>query len=226
MKRGKRYVALREKMSPEKIYTIDEALSLIKEGVAIKFDESVEVHAHLSVNAKKGDEQVRGTVVLPHGSGKKIRIGVVTEQQAKEAKNAGADVIGGEELASEIASGKVPDIDVLLATPEMMPKLAKAAKVLGPRGLMPNPKTETVTQDIAKSIDLLKKGKIHFKVDNTGNIHQVIGKRSFDAEKLKENYSAILAALQKARPNTQKGPFIKSLSLCATMGPSVRVQIS
>ncbi len=225
MKHGKKYRAVVEKMDLKKVYAIDEALTLVHGGKIAKFDESVEVHVKLNIDPKKGDEQVRGTVVLPHGTGKTLKIAVVTSTKTKDAEEAGADLIGAEELIEKIKNGKADAFDVLLATPEMMPKLAAVAKILGPRGLMPSPKTETVTEKIKESVEMLKKGKASYKNDNSGNVHQVIGKLSFDESKLKENYEAIIDAITKARPAGIKGKYVISISICSTMGPGLRIQL-
>lgn len=221
MKRGKKYGAIAEKVEKNKLYEIEEALTLVKEGKIAKFDESVEVHIKLDIDNKK--DQVRGTVVLPHGTGKTKKVVVITSTKEKEAKEAGADLVGAEELIEKIKNGKAGNFDVVVATPEMMPKLAQVAKVLGPKGLMPSPKTETVTDKIKETVDSLKKGKAAFKNDNTGNVHQVIGKLSFDTAKLKENLEAIVEAVEKARPAGVKGAYVKSITVCSTMGPAVKI---
>jgi len=223
MKHGKKFRAAQEKVERNKIYTIEEAIKLVLENKIAKFDESVEVHARLSIDTKKGEEQVRGTVVLPHGTGKMKKVAVITTTKAAEAKEAGADVIGGEEIIEQIKAGKLEAVDVIVATPEMMPKLAQVAKILGPRGLMPSPKTETVTDKIKETVEMLKKGKSSFKNDNTGNIHLVIGKTSFDAIKLQENLTAFMDAMTKAKPAAVKGRFVTTVSLCSTMGPGIKV---
>jgi len=225
MKRGKKYKAIAEKVEKNKLYSAEEAFALVKEGKIAKFDESIEVHIRLGLDTKKGDQQVRATVVLPHGIGKTKRIAVVTSTKAKEAKEAGADIIGAEELIEKIKLGKIDGFDVLVATPEMMPKLAPVAKVLGPRGLMPSPKTETVTDKIKETIEMLKKGKLSFKNDGAGVIHQVIGKMSFDVKKLQENYTAFFDAVSKAKPAGVKGKYILSVSVCSTMGPGVKIAL-
>ncbi len=212
-------------MDLKKVYAIEEALTLVHGGKIAKFDESVEVHVKLNIDPKKGDEQVRGTVVLPHGTGKTLKIAVVTSSKVKDAQEAGADLVGGEELIEKIKIGKAEAFDVLLATPEMMPKLAAVAKILGPRGLMPSPKTETVTDKIKEAVEMLKKGKASFKNDNTGNVHQVFGKLSFDEKKLKENYEAIVEAITKARPAGVKGRYLVSISICSTMGPGLKISL-
>ena len=223
MFRGKKYKAVAEKVEKNKLYTVEEALTLVKETKLAKFDESVEVHVRLAVDPKKGDQQVRAAVVLPHGIGKAARIAVITSTKATEAKEAGADYVGAEDLIEKIKLGKMEEVDVIVASPEMMPKLATVAKILGPRGLMPSPKTETVTDKIKEAVEMLKKGKLSFKNDNTGNVHQVIGKLSFDAKKLEENYATFLDAIQKARPSGIKGKYVMTISICSTMGPGIKV---
>jgi large subunit ribosomal protein L1 len=225
MKHGKKYKAIAEKVEKNKLYSAAEAFALVKEGKVAKFDESVEAHIKLGVDPKKGDQQVRGAVVLPHGIGKTKRIAVITSTKAKEAKEAGADIVGAEDLIEKIKLGKLDGFDVLVASPEMMPKLAPAAKILGPRGLMPSPKTETVTDKIKEAVEMLKKGKLSFKNDNAGVVHQVIGKLSFDAKKLEENYAAFIEAINKAKPTGVKGKYMISVSVCSTMGPGVKVSL-
>lgn len=224
MKHGKKYRAVAEKIEANKIYPIEEAINLAKESKTAKFDESVEAHIRLAIDTKKGEEMVRGNVVLPHGTGKSKKVAVITTTKAAEAKKAGADLVAGEELIAEIKSGKT-DFDVLVSTPEMMPKLAQVAKILGPKGLMPSPKTETVTQDIQKTVEMLKKGKASFKNDNSGNIHLVFGKVSFETEKLKENFSSFVDAVRKAKPDAVKGTYILSVTICSTMGPGIKVAL-
>ena len=225
MKHGKKYKAIAEKVDKNKTYSAQEAFALVKEGKVAKFDESVEVHIKLGVDTKKGDQQVRGAVVLPHGIGKTKRIAVITSTKAKEAKEAGADIVGAEDLIEKIKLGKLDGFDVLVASPEMMPKLAPAAKILGPRGFMPSPKTETVTDKIKEAVEMLKKGKLSFKNDAAGVVHQVIGKLSFDAKKLEENYAAFFEAINKSKPAGVKGKYIVSISVCSTMGPGVKVSL-
>lgn len=209
----------------ENILSISEAIKIVKEGAKAKFDESVEVHVRLATDPKKSDQQVRGVAELPHGTGKKVKIAVFTSTQKNEADLAGADIAGGEELIDKIrTSGKI-DADIAIATPEMMPKLATIAKILGPKGLMPNPKNQTVTPKVKEVIDSLKKGRADFKSDDSGNIHQVIGKVSFDAEKFEENFKSFIEAIRKSKPESIKGKFVKSVSICSTMGKSVKVAI-
>ncbi|MFA5777262.1 MAG: 50S ribosomal protein L1 [Parcubacteria group bacterium] len=225
MFRGKKYKQAFEKVEKDKKYTIEEAVKIIKENKIAKFDESVEIHVKMAIDPKKGEQQVRGAVVLPHGTGKTKKVAVITSTKAKEAKDAGADVVAGEEIIEKIKNNKFGNFDILVATPEMMPKLAQVAKILGPRGLMPSPKTETVTDKIKETVEMLKKGKVSFKNDDGSNIHQVIGKISFDENKLKENITVFLEALQKAKPQTLKGKYIIGISICSTMGPGVKIII-
>lgn len=223
MKHGKKYRASFEKIDKNKAYSIEEAVKIIKDNKTAKFDESIEIHIKTGVDPKKSDQLVRGMVVLPHGTGKSKKIAVITSTSAAEAKAAGADIVGGEELIDKIS--KKIDFDVLVATPEMMPKLAKVAKILGPKGLMPNPKTETVTTKIKEAVEALKKGKASFKNDDTGNIHQVIGKVSFAEEKLAENIKTFLESVNKVKPAGLKGKLIGSATLCSTMGPGIKINL-
>ncbi len=227
MARSKRYQESAKKVNPEKLYLIDEAVKLVKETSTTKFDGSVELHVRVGIDATKGEQQVRGTVPLPHGSGKTVKIAVFAEgEKAKEAKAAGADVVGGAELVEEIkATGKF-SFEIALATPDMMKHLAKVAKILGPKGLMPSPKNETVTNDVVKTVGELKKGKIAFKNDTTGNVHMVIGKISFAPDQIKENFLAAMDAVRKAKPASSKGTYIQYVSLNATMGPGIAVSLA
>jgi len=204
---------------------ITEAIAEIKKNAKAKFDESVEAHFRLDIDPKKSDQQVRGVAVLPNGTGKSVKVVVFTTTQKKEAEAAGAELVGGEELIDKIKSSGKIDADVAIATPEMMPKLATVAKILGPKGLMPNPKNQTVTPKVTEVIEALKKGRADFKNDNSGNIHQAIGKVSFDAAKLEENFKALLEAVRKAKPEGAKGKFIKNVSICSTMGKGVQVNL-
>lgn len=208
----------------KKVYTLDEAISLVKETSGVKFDASVEVHANLGIDPKKGEQQIRATVRLPHGTGKTKTIAAfVSPEKEAEAKAAGADFVYGEEEIKKIKDTGKFDFEIAVTTPDMMPKLAAAAKVLGPKGLMPNPKTETVSPNLKKMIEELKKGKVTFKNDDTSNVHQSVGKVSFSEAQLKENIIAFMEALKKARPSTAKGTYIKSLTVCTTMGPAIRL---
>ncbi len=208
----------------ETIYSFDEALKLVKDNASAKFDESLEVHIRTGIDPKKGEQQVRSTCILPHGTGKTKKVAVFTENE-KEAKDAGADVVGGKELIAEIKSKGAIDFEIAVATPEMMRELAQIAKILGPKGLMPSPKNETVTKDVPKTVKELKGGKVAFKNDETSNIHQVIGKISWDESKLKENYEVFLSQVTKAKPATIKGIYVRAISICSTMGPGVKVEV-
>jgi len=224
MARSKRYQEVSKKVDKEKLYTIEEALPLLKETSTTKFDASIELHIRLGIDVSKGDQQVRGTLTLPHGSGKTVKIAAfVEEEHQKEAKAAGADIVGGEELITKIQnSGKI-EFDVAIATPGMMKHLAKIARILGPKGLMPSPKNETVTPDVKDTINQIKKGKMTFKNDATGNGHLIIGKNSFKQEHLQENLLVALEAIKKAKPAGSKGTYMKTLSINATMGPGIRI---
>lgn len=223
MKRGKKYRAIADKIDKNNVYSVEEAVKLMKENKIAKFDESVEVHIKTNVDTKKGDQQIRGTVILPHGTGKSKIVAVITSTSEKEAKEAGADIVGGEELIEKFS--KKINFDVLVATPEMMPKLAKVAKILGPKGLMPNPKTETVTTKIKETVEALKKGKAAFKNDDTSNIHQPVGKISFEDNKLAENIKAFIEAIEKSKPATFKGKLIANITVCSTMGRGIRIKV-
>jgi large subunit ribosomal protein L1 len=224
MKRGKTYRAQAEGIDSQKLYTLDEALDILKKTKRAKFDETVEFHAGLNIDPKKGDQQVRAAATLPHGTGKSVRVAVATTTKTDEAKAAGADLVGAEELIETIKGGTI-DFDVLVATPEMMVKLAPVAKVLGPRGLMPNPKTETVTQNVAETVEALKKGKVSFKNDAGANVHCPVGKVSFTQEQLAQNIRDFKDALEKTKPATVKGKFIKSAYICSTMSPAIRLEL-
>lgn len=227
MPRSKRYQELAKKIDPKKLYLVDEAVALLKETAKTKFDGSVELHVRLGIDASKGEQQVRGTVPLPHGSGKSVKIAVFAEgDKAAEAKKAGADVVGGVELIEEIkTTGKI-NFELAVATPDMMKHMAKVAKVLGPKGLMPSPKNETVSADVAKTVAELKKGKVAFKNDTTGNIHMVVGKVSFSPEQIKANVNAAVDAIRKAKPASSKGTYLQHISLNATMGPGIAVSMA
>ncbi len=207
-------------------YSPTEALAIVRKLTKSKFDASVEVHFRLGINTKKGDQQVRASVSLPHGTGKTIKVAAfVTPDKEKEVKEAGADFVGGEELIKEIKKTEKTDFQVAIAEPALMKNLAVIAKILGTRGLMPSPKNDTVTANPAKTVQDLKKGKISFKNDDTANIHTVIGKISFDDQKLLENYAALLETIQKSRPSSAKGTFIRNISLSSSMSPGVKVLI-
>lgn len=222
---GKRYEALLTKIEKGKAYDPDEAFKLIKELGTAKFDESVEVHIKLNIDPKKTDQTVRGSVLLPHGIGKTKRVlAFVKGEKVKEAQDAGADYIGDQEIVDKILSGWM-DFDSVIATPDMMPVISKLGKVLGPRGLMPNAKAGTVTTDVERVIKEIKMGKIEIKTDKLGNIHSIIGKVSFEEEKLKENFFALIDAILKAKPSSVKGQFIKSIFITTTMGPSLKLDL-
>lgn len=229
MKHGKKYRAIEEKFDRKVVYSLEEAVKIVKENKIAKFDESIEVHVKTNIDPKKGDQQIRSTVSLPHGTGKTKKVAVITTlaDKLEEAKKSGAEIVGGEELIEEIKSGKIfgqGGFDVLIATPEMMPKLAPVAKILGPKGLMPNPKTETVTAKIAETVEALKKGKAAYKNDNSANIHQAVGKVSFEDTKLVENIKAFLDSLEKAKPVAFKGKLISGITICSTMGLGVKIK--
>lgn len=227
MAKSKRINKLSEQIDKEKNYTYEEAITLSKKLTSNKFDETVEVHLRLGIDPKKGDQQVRSTVVLPHSFGKaKTVAAFVPESKAKEAKEAGADVVYTEDNIPELQkSGKI-NFEIAVSVPEMMKNIAPLAKFLGPKGLMPSPKNETITQNLKKTIEELKKGKIAFKNDDSANIHQAIGKVSTDDKKLLENLEAFVQAVQKAKPETAKGTFLQSGTLCTTMGPGIKLDIT
>lgn len=224
-KKSKRYQEEMKKIDAKKVYSPTEALQLIKEGAKTKFDQSVEVHIRLGIDPKAPDQIVRGGVVLPHGTGqtKKV-IAFVTPDLAEQAKKAGADLIGDEETINTIRTTGRCDFEVAVAVPQVMKKLGPIARILGQKGLMPNPKNETVTTNVSKTIADIKKGKANFRSDDSGNLHQVIGKVSFAAEHLSENFTTLIDAVQKSKPDTLKGTFFNSVSLCSSMGPSIRVK--
>ena len=222
MKKGKRYAEAAKLVDSTKAYEAKEALELIEKMPKPKFDETVELHVKLGVDSKHADQQVRGTVVLPHGTGKTQRVLVFAKgDKAKEAEAAGADFVGAEELIPKIEKENWFDYDVIVATPDMMGIIGRLGKVLGPKGLMPNPKSGTVTMDVTKAISEIKSGKVEYRLDKTNIIHLGIGKVSFGAEKLAENYNTIIDAIIKAKPAAAKGQYIKSVAVATTMGPSV-----
>lgn len=227
MPRSKRYNELKKLVDSKKLYSPSEAVALVKQTSTTKFDGSVEVHMNLGIDPKKGEQQVRTTLVLPHASGKVKKVAAfVPGDKEKEAKDAGADLVGGEELIDEIVkTGKI-EFDIAVATPDMMPKMARVAKILGPKGIMPNPKTETVGTNVKRMIEELKRGKVTAKNDATGNIHQIIGKASLDDAKLLQNFTAVVEAVRKAKPASAKGTYIATLVLTSTMGPGVNVDPS
>lgn len=228
MKKGKKYIKAMELVEKHKAYTKEEAIELVKKTSTSNFDGSVEIAVRLNVDTKKTDQQVRGALVLPNGTGKAKRVLVLTKNdaQSKAAKDAGAEFVGGEDLIDKIAKENWLDFDVIIATPEMMPLLGKIGKLLGPRGLMPNPKTGTVTTDVAKAIEDVKKGRIEFRTDSYGNVHAIIGKVSFDEAKLVENLDAFMNVIIKSKPTTVKGQFIKNVSVSSTMGPGIKIDLN
>jgi len=224
--RSKRYKES-EKVLPEKekTYSLKEAISTLKKMKVPKFDSSVDLHFQLNVDSKKSDQMVRGTVVLPHGTGKKVKVAVFCRgEHEKIAKDAGADYIGSNELIDKVAAGFM-DFDCVIATPEIMKDLSKLGKVLGPRGLMPSPKTGTVTNDIAKAIEDVRKGKVEFRVDKQGGLHLAVGKISFDEDKLCDNASCVINAINEAKPSSIKGKFLTSLFINSSMNPGLRLEI-
>ena len=223
-KASKKYVEASSKVDKNKLYTIEEAVKLVKETSFSKFDGTVEVAFKLNVDPKKADQQLRGSLVLPNGTGKTKKILVLAKgDQATEAKNAGADFVGDLDLINKIETENWFDYDVIIATPEMMPALGKIGKVLGPKGLMPNPKTGTVTMTPAKTIEDIKKGIVEYKTDTFGNVHSIIGKVSFTEDKLAENLKYIINVIVKAKPTTVKGNYIENISISATMGPGIKI---
>ena len=227
MKRSKRYVSNLEKLDKNKAYSAIEAVKLVKETSNAKFDSTIEVAMNLNLDTKKNDQQLRGAVVLPNGTGKTKRILVLAKgDQAKAAKEAGADFVGDLDMIQKIEKESWFDYDVIIATPEMMPMLGKIGKLLGPKGLMPNPKTGTVTMDTAKAIEETKKGKVNYRTDSFGNVHGIVGKASFDDAKLVENLKAFVEAIMKVKPSTVKGAYVKNVSISSTMGPGVKIDLT
>lgn len=209
----------------EKVYSLEEAVKLVKEANFVNFDASVEVSMNLNVDTRHADQQIRGAMVLPHGTGRSQKVLVVTQgAKEQEAKDAGADFVGGKEILEEIQGGWM-DFDVIVATPDMMGELGKLGRILGPKGLMPNPKTGTVTMDVAKAVEEIKKGKIEYRVDKDGNLNTLVGKLSFSEEALRENIEAIYDTIVKSRPAAVKGYFIRNFVISSTMGPGIKVEI-
>ena len=227
MKKSKRYIANLEQVDKTKTYSIEEAVKLAKATSNAKFDSTLEVAINLNLDVKKADQQLRGAVVLPHGTGKSKRILVLAKgDQAKAGKDAGADFVGDMDMITKIEQENWFDYDVIIATPEMMPMLGKIGKLLGPKGLMPNPKTGTVTTDVAKAVEETKKGKVNYRTDSYGNVHGVFGKASFDETKLAENLKAFIDVIVKSKPTTVKGNYIKNISVSSTMGPGIKLDIN
>ncbi len=222
-KKGKRYRSLVEELDRQGTYPLREALELVKGKATAKFDETIELIANLGIDPKKADQQVRGTVSLPHGTGKTVRVLVFAEgEAANEAKEAGADHVGSEDLAKQISDGFL-DFDVAIATPDMMRHVGKLGRILGPRGLMPNPKTGTVTTDVGKTVEEFKAGKIEYRADKSGGIHVPVGKASFSPDQLAANIKTVMSALIRAKPTAAKGTYLKSIYVTSTMGPSIRL---
>ena len=225
MKKGKRYVEASKLVDPTKLYEVEEAFDVIDKLPKAKFDETVELHVRLGVDSKHADQQVRGTVVLPNGTGKTLKVLVFAKgPKADEAVKAGADFVGAEELIPKIEKENWFDYDVIVATPDMMGVVGRLGRVLGPKGLMPNPKSGTVTMDVTKAINEIKSGKVEYRLDKTNIIHLGFGKVSFGAEKLLENYETVMEAIIKAKPAAAKGQYIRSVAVSTTMGPSIYVK--
>lgn len=223
-KKGKRYTGAIEKVDRQKFYDASEALTLVADIAGAKFDETVEAHIKLGVDSRHADQQVRGAVVLPHGTGKTKKVLVFAKgEKAKEAEEAGADFVGAEELVQKIQGDGWFDFDIVVATPDMMGVVGRLGRVLGPKGLMPNPKSGTVTFDVAKAIDEIKAGKVEYRLDKTNIIHVPLGKVSFGGAKLKENYEALMDAIVKAKPSAAKGQYLRSITVASTMGPGVKI---
>jgi large subunit ribosomal protein L1 len=221
--RGKKHAESAKKVDRSKRYTLDEATSLVKDAGYAKFDESVDIAVRLGVNPKHADQMVRGALVLPHGVGKTVRVLVFARgEKVAEAEAAGADFVGGEDLIAKVTGGWL-DFDTVVATPDMMGQVGKLGRVLGPRGLMPNPKVGTVTFDVNKAVREAKAGKVEFRVEKAGIVHVPVGKKSFEPSKLQDNVRALMAALVKAKPNTAKGQYLRTITLSSTMGPGIRI---
>lgn len=226
MPQGKKYRNAAKKTDPAKSYTLQEAVALIKEMAYAKFDETVELSLRTGLDPKKSDQNIRGTVLLPHGTGKKVRVLVFAKgEKEAEAKEAGADFVGSDDLIKKVSEGWV-DFDVAIATPDIMSQVGRLGKILGVRGLMPNPKTGTVTFDVSKAVRESKSGKIEYRLDKQGNLHLPVGKKSFPADKLNENARQVIAEVMRAKPASAKGSYIKSVTLSSTMSPGIRIALS
>ena len=226
MKHGKKYVDSRKAVDASKQYASEEALGLVCENAKAKFDETVEAHIRLGVDSRHADQQVRGAVVLPNGTGKTVRVCVFCKEDKYEAaKAAGADFVGGQDLVEKITKENWMDFDVVIASPDMMGLVGRLGKILGPRGLMPNPKAGTVTMDVTKAINDIKAGKIEYRLDKTNIIHVPVGKASFTEEQLADNFQTLMDAINKAKPSTVKGAYLKSVTMTSTMGPGVKLNV-
>ena len=227
MKKGKRYEEALKKVEKQKLYTKEEAIKLVKETSYANFDASVEVAMNLNLDTKKADQQLRGAVVLPNGTGKTKRVLVLAKgEAAKAAKEAGADYVGDTDMIEKIQKENWFEFDSLIATPDMMPQLGKIGRILGPKGLMPNPKTGTVTMDTKKAVEEVKKGRVEYRTDSYGNVHALIGKVSFDDEKLVENLKTFVNLIIKSKPSVVKGTFVKNISVSSTMGPGIKIDVN
>ena len=227
MKKGKKYLEALNKVDKSKLYTLDEAVKLVKETSVSKFDSSVEIAVRLNLDTRKSDQQLRGAIVLPSGTGKEKKVLVIAKgDNAKLAREAGADFVGDTDMLEKNEKENWLDFDVMIATPDMMPLLGKLGKVLGPKGLMPNPKTGTVTTDVKKAVNDVKKGRVEYKTDSYGNVHALVGKVSFTEDQLKENIKAFMNIIIKSKPSVVKGVYVKNISLSTTMGPGIKLDVN
>ena len=227
MKKSKRYASLVQNVEKNKMYDYKEAIKLVKETSNLKFDSTIEVAMNLNLDTKKADQQLRGAIALPNGTGKTKKILVLAKgEQARMAKEAGADYVGDTDMIEKMEKENWFPFDVIVATPEMMPLLGKIGKILGPKGLMPNPKTGTVTMEVDKAVNEIKKGKVNYRTDSFGNVHGIIGKSSFDNKMLEENLSAFVNTIFKVKPTTVKGAYVKNISISSTMGPGIKIDLN
>ncbi len=227
MKKSKRYASLVQNVEKNKMYDYKEAIKLVKETSNLKFDSTIEVAMNLNLDTKKADQQLRGAIALPNGTGKTKKILVLAKgEQARMAKEAGADYVGDTDMIEKMEKENWFPFDVIVATPEMMPLLGKIGKILGPKGLMPNPKTGTVTMEVDKAVNEIKKGKVNYRTDSFGNVHGIIGKSSFDNKMLEENLSAFVNTILKVKPTTVKGAYVKNISISSTMGPGIKIDLN
>ncbi|MCI6712427.1 MAG: 50S ribosomal protein L1 [Clostridium sp.] len=227
MKKSKRYASLVQNVEKNKMYDYKEAIKLVKETSNLKFDSTIEVAMNLNLDTKKADQQLRGAIALPNGTGKTKKILVLAKgEQARMANEAGADYVGDNDMIEKMEKENWFPFDVIVATPEMMPLLGKIGKILGPKGLMPNPKTGTVTMEVDKAVNEIKKGKVNYRTDSFGNVHGIIGKSSFDNKMLEENLSAFVNTILKVKPTTVKGAYVKNISISSTMGPGIKIDLN